>query len=391
MPVSTEPSLTIDLTPLELVDHHCHGVVTTRLDRAGLEDLLTESDAPAPPGTTFFDTQLGFAVRRECAPLLDLPTFADPQAYVDRRAELGPAEVNRRLLRAAGIGVYVVETGHRSAEILTPQQMGELAGAGHARVVRLEVLAEQVAATVEPADFPVAFRAALDEELRTAVGVKTIAAYRGGLDLDPARPAHDEVVSAVAAWRDRAGAAALRLTDPVIIRFGWWEAVDRQVPIQVHVGYGDPDVDLHRCNPLLMTELLRRTRGTGARFALLHCYPFHREAGYLAHVFEHVYCDVGLAVNFTGAQSPQVIAESLELTPFHKALFSSDAFGAAELFHLGAGLFRRGLAEALGRWGRSAGWPVDEQLRVARLIGSQNARRLYGLDDLPTATPKGDS
>lgn len=373
----------LDLGALELVDHHCHGVVTTDLDRAGMEDLLTESDAPAPAGTTFFDTQLGFAVRRECAPVLDLPPFAAPEDYVARRAELGAAEVNRRLLRAAGIGTYVIETGHRSEEILTPEQMAEVTGAGHAEVVRLEVVAEQVAARVEPADFPAAYRAALDEALRTAVGVKTIAAYRGGLDLDPERPTDDEVVAAVAAWTRRAE-EPLRLTDPVLVRFGWWEAVDRQAVVQVHVGYGDPDVDLHRCNPLLMTELFRRTRGTGVRFALLHCYPYHREAGYLAHVFEHVYCDVGLAVNFTGAQSPQVVAESLELTPFHKALFSSDAFGAAELYHLGALLFRRGLGQALGEWGRTAGWPTAEQLRVARMVGSENARRLYRLENPTT-------
>ncbi|PKZ41835.1 amidohydrolase [Kytococcus schroeteri] len=348
-----------------------------------MEDLLTESDAPAPAGTTFFDTQLGFAVRRECAPVLDLPPFAVPEDYVARRADLGAAEVNRRLLRAAGIGTYVIETGHRSDEILTPEQMAEVTGAGHAEVVRLEVIAEQVAARVEPADFPAAYRAALDDALRTAVGVKTIAAYRGGLDLDPERPTDDEVVAAVAAWT-RCAEGPLRLTDPVLVRFGWWEAVDRQAVVQVHVGYGDPDVDLHRCNPLLMTELFRRTRGTGVRFALLHCYPYHREAGYLAHVFEHVYCDVGLAVNFTGAQSPQVVAESLELTPFHKALFSSDAFGAAELYHLGALLFRRGLGQALSEWGRTAGWPTEEQLRVARMVGSENARRLYRLENPTT-------
>ena len=76
---------------------------------------------------------------------------------------------------------------------------------------------------------------------------------------------------------------------------------------------------------------------------LLHCYPYHREAGYLAHCFEHVYADVGLAINYTGAQATQVIAESLELAPFHKALFSSDAWGAAELYSLGSILFRDGL------------------------------------------------
>ncbi|WP_281966269.1 amidohydrolase family protein [Serinicoccus marinus] len=374
------------IADLPLVDHHCHGALEATLGRARFEDLITESDAPAPAGTTFFDTQLGFAIRRHCAPVLDLPPFAAPEDYLARRAELGP-EASRRLLRASGISDYVVETGHKADEILDPAQMGEVAGAGYAEVVRLERLAEQVAEDVSPADFVAAFAARLDHELSRAVGVKSIAAYRGGFDIDPTRPGEDEVARASQNWKDATPTGTpLRLTDPVLIRHGWWSAIDRAVPIQLHVGYGDPDVDLHRCNPLLLTELLRLARGSGARFMLLHCYPYHREAGYLAHVFEHVYCDVGLAVTYTGAQSAQVIAESLELTPFAKALFSSDAFGAAELFHLGAELFRRGLTQALQTWSGPQGWPEQEQQRVARMITADNARRVYGLDRVPTTS-----
>lgn len=374
------------LTDLPLVDHHCHGVNGTTVDRATFEDLITESDRAAPPGTTFFDTQLGFAIRRHCAPILDLPVFADPDDYLARRAELGPAEVNARLLRASGISDYLVETGHKSDEILTPQQMGDTAAAGYGEVVRLERIAEQVAGEVDPADFVVAFADRLDSHLNAAVGVKSIAAYRCGFDIDPSRPSPDEVADAVQQWRRSTPTGTpLRLSDPVLVRHGWWEAIERAVPIQLHVGYGDPDVDLHRCNPLLLTDLLRLARGSGASFMLLHCYPFHREAGYLAHVFEHVYCDVGLAVTYTGAQSAQVIAESLELTPFGKALFSSDAFGAAELFHLGALLFRRGLARALDTWA-GADWPTHEQQRIATMIATGNARRVYRLDQMATTT-----
>jgi predicted TIM-barrel fold metal-dependent hydrolase len=374
------------LTDLPLVDHHCHGVNGTTVDRATFEDLITESDRAAPPGTTFFDTQLGFAIRRHCAPILDLPVFADPDDYLARRAELGPAEVNARLLRASGISDYLVETGHKSDEILTPQQMGDTAAAGYGEVVRLERIAEQVAGEGDPADFVVAFADRLDSHLNAAVGVKSIAAYRCGFDIDPSRPSPDEVADAVQQWRRSTPTGTpLRLSDPVLVRHGWWEAIERAVPIQLHVGYGDPDVDLHRCNPLLLTDLLRLARGSGASFMLLHCYPFHREAGYLAHVFEHVYCDVGLAVTYTGAQSAQVIAESLELTPFGKALFSSDAFGAAELFHLGALLFRRGLARALDTWA-GADWPTHEQQRIATMIATGNARRVYRLDQMATTT-----
>ena len=383
MPTENEPGW---LSTLHLVDHHCHGVIADPLDRARFEDLITESDAPAPARTTFFDTQLGFAIRRDCAPVLDLPPFASPEDYLARRAELG-AEASRRLLRASGIGDYVIETGHKADEILTPAEMGEVAAAGYAEVVRLERLAEQVAEEVQAHDFVPAFRARLDAELRTAVGVKSIAAYRGGFDIDPTRPSEESVTQAVAEWQDsRPDGQPLRLTDPVLVRHGWWEAIDRAVPIQLHVGYGDPDVDLHRCNPLLLADLLRLARGSASSFLLLHCYPFHREAGYLAHVFEHVYCDVGLAVTYTGAQSAQVIAESLELTPFSKAMFSSDAFGAAELFYLGAELFRRGLDRAFATWAGPDGWPQEEKQRVARLVGGENARRVYKLDAVTTTT-----
>ena len=106
------PAPTDWLATLPLVDHHCHGVIDAALDRARFEDLITESDVPAPAGTTFFDTQLGFAIRRDCAPLLDLPAFASPEDYLARRGGVGAAEVHQRLLRASGIGDYLIETGH---------------------------------------------------------------------------------------------------------------------------------------------------------------------------------------------------------------------------------------------------------------------------------------
>ena len=54
---------------LALIDHHVHGILSGELDAPGLESGLMESTAPPPPGTTAFDSQLGFAVRRWCAPV----------------------------------------------------------------------------------------------------------------------------------------------------------------------------------------------------------------------------------------------------------------------------------------------------------------------------------
>ncbi len=108
---------------MALADHHCHGLVRGELDAAGVDALLSEGGA-APPGTSNFDTPLGLAVRRHCAPLLDLPAHAPAADYLARRAELGADEVARRLLRASGTGTFLVDTGFRAGRADRPGRAG---------------------------------------------------------------------------------------------------------------------------------------------------------------------------------------------------------------------------------------------------------------------------
>ncbi len=112
---------------------------------------------------------------------------------------------------------------------------------------------------------------------------------------------------------------------------------------------------------------------------LLHNYPFHRSAGYLAQIFDHVFVDVGLAVSNLGTRADSLLAELLELAPFGSVLFSSDAFGLAELYALSAALFRRALSAFLDDGIRREFWPAVEAERIASLITSGNARRAYRL------------
>ncbi|GLW29159.1 amidohydrolase family protein [Actinoplanes regularis] len=360
---------------MRLIDHHCHGAVTDPLDRARFESLATESDRPAPPGCSMFDSQLGFAVRRWCAPVLDLEPHADPEAYLARRRELGAAEVNRRLLRAADVDVFLVDSGYRPGELLDGPEMAAAAGAEVREIVRLEAVAEALP-EVTAAGFADALSADLDLAVAGAVAVKSIVAYRYGLDFDPLPPSRREVARAAGRWLRR---GRPRLDDPVLLRHLIWAGVERGLPLQLHVGFGDPDLDLARCDPLLLTGFLRATRDRDVSVMLLHCYPFHRQAGYLAHVFPHVYVDVGLAVNHVGARAPAVVAESLELAPFHKVLYSSDAFGLAELHHLGALAFRQAFETVTGGWVRAGRWSAAEATRVGDLVGSGNAQRVYRL------------
>ncbi|MER7083775.1 hypothetical protein SAMN02982929_00536 [Saccharopolyspora kobensis] len=363
---------------LPLVDHHVHGALRGPVDRAGLEGMLTESGRAIPGWMTQFDSQLGFAVRRWCAPVLGLPTHAEAADYVARREELGVQEVTRRLLAASGVEHFLVETGYEGDAILSPAEMAAAAGARADEVVRLETVLEDLARSgVGAGELPARFPEVLAERTVDAVGLKSIVAYRFGFDFDPQRPSTSEVVAAAGRWLRTGG----RVDDPVLLRFLLWTGVDRGLPLQLHAGYGDPDIELHRCDPALLTGFIKLVEPHGTDLLLLHCYPHHRNAGYLAQVFPHVYFDVGLAVNHTGARSAAVVAESLELAPFAKVLFSSDAWGPPELHHLGALLWRRGTQAALAQWVAAGEWSVPDAIRVARMIGRDNARRIYRLDE----------
>jgi predicted TIM-barrel fold metal-dependent hydrolase len=369
------------LDDVPLVDHHCHGVVDATLDRAGFETLATESDRPPPPGRSGFDSQVGFAIRRWCAPVLGLEPHASLGEYIARRIALGPAEINRRLLGAAGVGTFLVDTGYTADRILDPAGLAESARATAREVVRLEAVAERVARTgVTAGGFASAYADTLAAATTGAVGVKSIMAYRYGLDFDPERPAAGAVREAAGRWlRTVEAGEPPRLADPVLLRHVLWAGVDLGLPIQFHTGFGDPDLDLDRCDPVKMTGFVRATARSGVDLMLLHCYPYHRQAGYLAQVFPHVYLDVGLAVNHVGARAAAVVAESLELAPFHKTLYSSDAYGLPELHYLGALLFRRALDEVVGGWVDAGLWSVPDARRVATMIGAGNAERVYRL------------
>ncbi|MEV3926591.1 amidohydrolase family protein [Actinomadura coerulea] len=370
------------LESLRLVDHHCHGVLGEDVGRTAFEEALTEAETAGPPGVSMFDTQVGFALRRWCPPLLGLDAHAEPGEYLARRAELGAAEVNRRFLAAAGLDALCVDTGYTPEAILGPPALGRLAGAEAHEIVRLESVAERVAADgVEAGRFAGEVRSRLHAAFAAgAAGAKSIAAYRAGLELPGARPAEAEVAGAAGRLMlaaERTGGPP-RVCDEVLHRFLVWCAVDAGRPVQFHVGYGDADADLRRGDPLLLIELLRAMDPVPAM--LLHNYPFHRHAGYLAQVLPNVYVDAGLATHNLGHRSPALIAELLELAPFGKVLYSSDAFGLAELYHLGALLFRRGLAGLLAGGVEDGAWTARDAERVAGLVASGNARRVYGLE-----------
>jgi uncharacterized protein len=369
------------LRSIPLVDHHVHGAFVIDMDRREFETHINEgSPEPIPEWMTMFDSQLGFSIRRHCAPVLDLEPNAPADAYWERRTELGREEVTSRFLNRANISDWIIDTGFSAGVVHTPEQLAAVVSGKTHEIVRIEVLAEQlVTEGVTAGEYIHAFRARLRRDTATAVGVKTIVAYRAGLDIDLSRPAAASVESAAHRWITQTGTTAPRMTDPTLLAFGVNEAIDLGLPIQIHAAFGDRDLDLARCNPIHMMPFLRRPDVNKVPITLLHCYPYHREAGYLAEAFTNVYMDVGLGVNYTGVRSSAIIAEALEVVPFAKVLFSTDAWGPPELHYLGAALWRESMIRVLRPWVDQGDWTAADAMRVVDMIGRNNALRLYGL------------
>jgi predicted TIM-barrel fold metal-dependent hydrolase len=354
-----------------LIDQHVHGCWLTSGDKRRFENALNEANTE-PLAYSGFDSQLGFAVRAHCGPILGLSKHVEPHAYWERRSQLTEYQLARLFLPAAGVSDWLVDTGIGDG-VTDVGELSTLSGNRAHEVVRLEQVAEQAAQA--PGDYASAFEEILRRRMATAIGTKSILAYRGGFDGDLTEPPASRVAAAAARWRDGGG---IRLQDRVLLRFGLHQALRLRKPLQFHVGFGDRDCDLHKANPLYLLDFLRQSGDTP--IVLLHCYPYEREAGYLAQAFNNVYLDGGLTVNHLGSRTPAFIARLLEMAPFPKILYSSDGFGPAELHFLGARLWRNGIHRVLRDFVDNGDWCESDAKRVVDLIAYNNSARVYNLD-----------
>ena len=242
-----------------------------------------------------------------------------------------PDEYASRLLRATGTELLLVDDGFPPpGEGVEWRELGELAGCEARPVLRIETHPLEDVTTARTQGF---------------VALKTIAAYRGGLD---------------------------RVSEPVLAALEANEATGAPLPVQVHCGFGDSDLWLARADPSHLKPLIERFRET--RFVLLHCYPFVREAGWLAHVYGNVWFDLSLTIPHV-SRPAEALREALELAPVSKLLYASDAARTPELYYLAAKWWREALAEVL---------PPEDAEADARAILRENALALYGLSSDPS-------
>jgi predicted TIM-barrel fold metal-dependent hydrolase len=357
------------------IDQHAH-LLDHPADAPALHDVLSESRDAAQRELVREQPVYRWALR-ELGALLGVDPSEAALASA-RQTE----DYAARLLAACRFDEMFVDDGFRSAGTMSLDEHTASVPCTVRRVVRIETEVESAGAAWPPfQECRSAFQEAISAARAAgAVGLKTIAAYRCGLDL-PA-PSLDAAVEAYEAWR-RSGTS--RLTDRALVSFfvaDALEAAGPDVPLQVHTSLGDADQLLLGADPALLQPHLDHGFLAGAPVVLLHCYPFIRHAGYLASIFRNVHVDLSLALTLVPQRGSTLVAEALELTPPSKLLFATDASRIPEMYVLGSRWWRESLSRALGDL-------VDEDLIDDALaldwseqILAGNARRLYRLEEL---------
>lgn len=375
----------LDLSQLPVVDGHCHPLLL-RPDDVSLEtflDLFTEGRhgtmRAQVPFTGYYQRALrALATRFGVAP--------DARVVLEARRRRGP-DAGRAHLAEAGVGTLLVDTGYPPDAMPLPEMRKRLACEIH-EVLRIETCAERLLPQRLPyPEFVETFRRTLLAAAPHCVAFKTIVAYRAGLDVgtgtdDECAASYARALAAISAG------GRPRLTEkPLLDRLVAMTldvARDTGRPLQIHAGFGDPDIDLVRANPLLLRPVLEDPRWADARIVLLHmAYPYTREAAFMAAVWPHVHLDLSLALPFLGPGSIPPLIEILSLAPSSKLLYGSDVAALPELFALSATWGRAALGEALA-------WLVDRDAldaaaaaHAARAILAGNAIALYGLPAEP--------
>ncbi|HZQ37810.1 MAG TPA: amidohydrolase family protein [Dehalococcoidia bacterium] len=361
---------------IPLIDNHVHPPFMAEAAAARpFLSYFSEADGEElierhVPHSRFFRRAL-----RELAELLDCEATAE--AVQAARTALGPETLLRRCVEAGNIAAFVVDDGYPPPDqALSVADIAQAAGCAAARVLRLESLVASVATEHGGINgFDAALLAGLEQARRQGTkALKSIIAYRCGLAFSV--PERETARAGLVEVHLRCRAGDARVTDARLLYHALALALDfageHGLPVQIHTGYGDRDLDLLGANPALLRGLLENPRFARVPVVLLHAsYPYSRAASYLAAMYANVFVDFSEAnPMLPAAELARVIDELLGLAPPTKVLYGSDAWGIPDWLYLGARHGRLALAAALD------GDP--DAAVIARRVLYDNAAELYG-------------
>ena len=372
----------MNLRDVWAIDQHAHNLLKPEAaDARTFQQAFTESNDPAVVDHHARTSLFYRRSMRDIAELLGCD--GSEEAILTRREEMGAEKLAFRCFDASHLSAVFLDDGFLPDKILTWDYHDRFVPVK--RILRLEHLAETLMASEDGFDaFLDHFRSRIDPPPPEVVAFKSIAAYRSGLAIqETGKDAAESCFEAIKTRFRESPGPPPRLAEKPLIDFLAAQALEvsakRAIPLQLHTGVGDPDLDLRLANPLHLRPILENPAWRKAPIVLLHgSYPFIREAGYLASVYPQVHLDMGLAVPYLSVAGMRaMLRRLLELAPTSKLMYSSDAHMIPELFYLGAKWGRSVLADVLEESVADSDLSAREADTIAEAILRDNARALY--------------
>jgi hypothetical protein len=375
----------IDFSHIPLADNHCHGIYRTQapVDITAWRGLFTESFDHGMRSKHVTTTLFYRRLVQEMATFFDCePT---EEAILTARQRLDEQDLIRSFLRAANFDVLFIDKGYPPQNLLlSDATMSDLAKCRVAPMLRVELLMERL--ITENATL-----SAVIEALRTAlndvrgqgyVALKSIVAYRTGLDIHTWKMDDVEGAFAVARWEAQEKGSIRLAYKPLLdtlLHVTFEEAARQELPIQFHTGYGDADADILLANPLHLRAVLERREYRAMPVVLLHeSYPYTQQGAYLATVYENVYLDLSYGIPFLGYHEMlEFTRAAFSVAPYSKLLYSSDAVGVPEVHWVSALNGRRILGQILGECVANGDLSQTEAEQAGVAVLHDNAIQLY--------------
>ncbi len=387
----------VDLAGAEVIDAHCHPFTTQDLldrDPASFETrcmflgtALISSAHSRPELATFAEeltetTMFGFALRRwiarhlDCEPTKEAVTAARASAL---RAD--PPGYVRGLFESENVVAVVADEGYPQPTIARAEFETALGGIPVHRVGRIEpwiVDAREEGTfdgTVQRFEEAVNV-AASDPRL---IAYKTIMAYRTGLDITD--PTSGDAAAAYRRWREDGWGETREHAKPVrdfLLRRAFALAKEHDRVFHVHVGAGDPDVNLTHAKPQDAFSFFVEQQDIP--IVMIHSgWPWVAEATYVGTVLPNVYLDLSELVPWGWGQIDWSLEMILGSVPGAKVLHGSDESSEPEMFPTSARLVREALERVLGSFVDRDFLSIADAESLGRGVLADNVRRLHGI------------
>lgn len=377
----------INLSRIILIDHHAHSLLTdfSQLDAIGFRQAFSETKSLSMLQSHAQHSIHYIHMLRELSEYLDMEE--DEEKILEMRSRLGKTNYVRMLFDHASIGGSIIDAGFRKDDMLSLEKLSILCGRPIYQCIRIESVIEDCLKNAHSFD---EMHSDFAEGLNNpsgpkVVAFKTIAAYRGGLEIDQwdvnaARTNFSELKTL------SIQAGTVRITKSPLYHFLLSEAFEiaqtENVPVQIHCGLGDADGDLRETNPWCFRTLLERRKFSKVNFVFLHCYPYVREAALLASLYNNVYIDLSLAVSLISPQAGTMFADALSVAPSTKILVATDGHSVPETYWYASHSARRALSSVLSSLIGNGYVNENQAMTIADRLFHKNAQDLYRLSDI---------